>query len=179
MFAATMQKYINQLEWKPEELISRDSWVKLTDTTLRLDHFCPWLIKIIPPRELIDEVKDALNKKKGPPKNKKEETKREEEAFEKARDFSAEDLIMEFRRTLARGMIWTGSYLAQPKSERLFTSGTLSETDVYGESFVGIKFQPGILEAIEASGYLDAENMKKLREEIWEFNFQMKGRKGR
>lgn len=44
MFAATMESYIKKLEWKPEELKNRDFWVGLTDTTLRLAHFCPWLI---------------------------------------------------------------------------------------------------------------------------------------
>lgn len=86
-------------------------------------------------------------------------------------------VILKFRRILARGIFWTGSYLAQSHPERPFASGTFSKDDVYGESFLGIQTAPGILDAIEASGYLDEENLKKLRQEIWDFNFHMKGRK--
>jgi hypothetical protein len=74
-------------------------------------------------------------------------------------------------------MLWTGSYLAQPRPENLLTAGTFSMEDVYGGSLFGmVKTQPGILDAIESSGYLDRENIKILRREIYDFNFHLKGK---
>ena len=163
MFAAMMDNYIRKLEWKPEELKDRDFWVRLTDVTLRLDHFCPWLISIVPSEEKIKEFLEAGEEK--------------EDAYKKARISTAGDLIMKFRRILARGILWTGSYLAQPHPERLLTAGTFSRGDVYGESLLGvIKTGPGILDAITTSGYLDEENIKEFRREIYGFNFHLKGR---
>lgn len=153
MFAAMMDNYISKLEWKPEELKNRDFWVRLTDVTLRLEHFCPWLIA----RTRTHDDKPIRN----------EEERRADAAW----------FVLKFRGILARGILWTGSYLAQPHPEKLFTSGTFSEADVYGDSFLRIKFGPGILDAIESSGYLNEENIKELRKEIWDFNFYIRGRK--
>lgn len=156
LFAAKIEDAINKLEWDPEkQLKNRDFWVGLTDTTLRLGHFCPWIMPVTEEKNIANITKDDADQKK-------KET---------------DDHVGEFRRLLARGMFWTGSYLAQPHPEKLLSAGRFSRNEVYGDSFVGIKFEPGILDAIEASGYLDEKGLKELRKEIWEFNFHMKGRK--
>lgn len=85
-------------------------------------------------------------------------------------------IVQRFRRILARGIFWTGSYLAQPNPGFPFTSGSFSKNDVYGEKLLGFfKGQPGILDAIKTSGYLNEENFQRLEAEIYEFNFHLKG----
>lgn len=138
--AAQIEENIGKLGWKPEDLLNRDFWVRLTDLTIRLENFCPKLV---------------------------------------ASGSSEESEIMGLRRTLARGIFWTGSYLAQPNPNNPFTVGIFSKDDVYGQSFLGMKRAPGILDAIGATGFLDEENLKILRREIYDFNFHLKGSKGR
>jgi len=139
LFATIIEGNIKKLQWKTdEELKNKDFWVGLTDSTLRLGHFSPLLVK----REKAEQNK----------------------------------LIFKFRRILARGILWTGSYLSQPEPGRVFTSGTLSMGDVYGERLFGvIKSKPGILETIASTGYLDRENMAILKRQIKHFNFFLKG----
>jgi len=82
------------------------------------------------------------------------------------------ELTMRFRRALARGILWTGSYLAQPEPGQTGT-GTFSRGEVYG----GIG-ERGILDAMGAAGFLDKGNLNRLRSEIDEFEFHTRGRGG-
>lgn len=85
-------------------------------------------------------------------------------------------IIYRFRRILARGIFWTGSYLAQSKPENILTKGIFSKEDVYGERIFGfMRGEPGILDAIETSGFLDETNLVKLTREIYDFNFHLRG----
>ncbi len=142
MFASAMEENIKKLDWDPNKgLKGKDLWVKLTDLTLRLGHFCPTLVNV--PRE-----------------------KRE----------TVNQIIYRFRRILARGIFWTGSFQAQPNPESFFASGSFSKDDVYGKKLLTFfKDQPGILDAIKSSGYLDEKNSQKLEKEIYDFNFHLKG----
>lgn len=85
-------------------------------------------------------------------------------------------IIFKFRRILARGIFWNGSYLSQANPDSLLSTGTFSREDVYGERVLGfIKGQPGILDAIKSVGFLDKANMNLLESEIYKFNFHLRG----
>jgi hypothetical protein len=86
-------------------------------------------------------------------------------------------IILRFRRILAEGIFWTGSYLARANPDASFVRGTFSKNDVYGKSLLGVfKAEPGILEAIKRSGFLDIENMKELERVVYGLNFHSRGR---
>ena len=174
-FAARIVNYINQLEWKPDVLKEVKFWESLTDATLRLAHFCPWIVS----RRTTRGGEDIISKALGEVRRLKEKGRIEKfrGLIKSLRDTENGQIILKFRRILAEGIFWTGSYLARANPDAPFASGTFSKSDVYGKSLLGVfKAEPGILEAIERCGFLDEKNMEKLRREVFKFNFHLKGR---
>jgi hypothetical protein len=174
-FAAKIANYISQREWKPDALREIKFWEGLADTTLRLAHFCPWLISRRTTRGGEDIITKALEEARK--LGEKERVGKFRKLIRELREIENGKIILKFRRILAEGIFWTGSYLARANPDAPFVSGTFSKDDVYGKSLLGVfKAEPGILEVIEQSGFLDGGNLEILRRKVYEFNFHLKGR---
>lgn len=144
LFAASMDSDIKNLEWKPEDLKSKDFWTKKTHLTLRFGHFCPSLLSY--------------------------------NFDDKEKRVRINQIIYNFRRIIARGILWTGSHLATARPGGVLSKGSLSADDVYGAKAFGVfKSKPGILDAISFSGYLTKKDIEILKREIYEFNFHLRG----
>lgn len=153
--AAGIVEVIRQSDWKPEDLMTIKMWERLADLTVRLPHFSPAFNSPVLMRKAIEVARQdpRLNERR-------------------ALLLVQNELIMRFRRALARGILWAGSYLAQPEPG-LTGRGAFSRGEVYGG--FGEK---GILDAMGAAGFLNKEHLDRLYSEIEEFKFHTRGRGG-
>lgn len=125
--------------WEVEDFMTPTFWEKQTDLLLsRIGDYCPHMMVRL------------------------EEKAREED---EERNYN---LLQEIACTFARGILWLGSYKAQPPDQFLGVKVEPKGTYTFGQAHT-------ILRAIEHSGFLDPQRLKELYKEIKGFGYLGRG----